>query len=79
MPTIQQILAERNVLIRESAALNRLRLPVTPKSQAWLRSRINPVVAVLPRRTLLYRLLEIDRLKLELDQLDHIPRRTAKP
>lgn len=68
--TIAQIIAarDRGLLIRESDALRGLSMPSTPKSKAWLRSRIAPEIARLRKLTYLYRLGDIDMLKRELDQ-----------
>jgi hypothetical protein len=69
MPTIQQILAARNVLIRESTALQRLGIPNRENGRLWLRNRLKWHLAALPRQVHLYAIGDVDRLKIELESL----------
>jgi hypothetical protein len=69
MPSIAEILAHKNVLIREATALTRLNLRNCQVSREWLRKRLPYSVAMLPRQQYLYQIGLVDQLRRELDQL----------
>lgn len=69
MPTIADILRQKRLLIRESAALIRLGMRNNEPSRQWLRTRLPHELAMLPRQAHLYRLADIDRLRAELETL----------
>jgi hypothetical protein len=78
--TIAEIIAARKVLIRESAALARLGIKNREPGRQWLRRRLAYQIAMLPRQAYLYALGDVDRLKLELDQLAKLtPPRSPRP
>ena len=67
--TIQQILARRNVLIRESAALKLLGIPNREPARQWLRARLKWHLGQLPRQTYLFTHADVKRLREELEEL----------
>lgn len=77
--TIKQILARKNILIRETAALTLLSLKNCEDARQWLRARLPYQAALLPRQVFLYAVRDVDKLKLELDALDKFPRRITAP
>ncbi len=78
--TIAQIIAARKVLIPESAALARLGIKNREPGRVWLRRRLAYQIAMLPRQAYLYAKGDVDRLRVELDQLGKLaPARSPRP
>ena len=66
---IKEILARKNILIREAQALQILQLRNIEPARQWLRTRLPHRVALLPRQTILFVVGDVDRLKAELAAL----------
>ena len=73
--TIAEIIREKRILIPARLALARLKLRNTREARAWLATRVQPEIVAMPKHTQVFRLADVDALKLELDALD----RLAKP
>jgi len=67
--TISEIIAARKILIREGAALARLGIKNREPGRQWLRRRLSPQVAALPRQCCLYVIGDVDKLRVELEAL----------
>lgn len=67
--TVADILRKKRVLIRERYALSRLGLRNREGARQWLRKRLPYDLAQLPKQDFLYRLGDVDKLKVELDEL----------